>query len=470
MHRTALMWFRRDLRLADNAALLDAVAQAETVACAFVSPEGRDPHAPGPAFLGRAKASLAALATSLAEQGCQLTLPAGHAAEAISRAASECAATLVTCSRDWTPAGLAEERAVAEALSTAGVELRVSEGQLLAVPGSVCTSSGTPFRIFTPFYRQWSRSVAPTAPKPAAPCLRASRLTPSGERVRARTAAVAGTNALPEPGERGAHARLVEFANARLAGYEKTHDLPAVDGTSALSAPLACGELSPRQVAWAAWQAVGEEVAAPFIRQLAWREFSYHVMASDPQILDEPLRREFSAMPWRDDPESLAAWTAGQTGWPIVDAGMRQLAETGWMHNRVRMVVASVLTKDLLVPWQRGAAAFERHLADYDPAANAFNWQWVAGSGVDAAPYFRIFNPTLQGTRFDPEGDYVRRWVPELAEMPARYMHRPWDAPATVLKDAGVRLGKNYPHQLIDHAEARRRALAAFSALKASRT
>jgi deoxyribodipyrimidine photo-lyase len=470
VHRTALMWFRRDLRLADNAALLDAVARAETVACVYVSPDGRDPHAPGSAFLSRSQASLAALSSSLAEQGCQLILLVGPASEAIPQATSECGATVVTCSRDWTPAGLAEERAVAEALSAAGIELRCSEGQLLAVPGSVCTNSGAPFRVFTPFHRQWLRSVAPSAPEPAPPGLRASRPTPSGERVRPGRAAAKGTSVLPEPGERGAHTRLDEFATAGLAGYEKTHDLPAVDGTSGLSAPLACGELSPRQVAWAARQAVGEEVAAQFVRQLAWREFSYNVLAADPDSLDEPLRREFSAMPWRDDPESLVAWTAGRTGWPIVDAGMRQLAETGWMHNRVRMVAASVLTKDLLVPWQRGAAAFERLLADYDPAANTFNWQWVAGSGADAAPYFRIFNPTLQGTRFDPEGDYVRRWVPELVELPVRYVHRPWDAPATVLKDAGVRLGENYPHQLIDHAEGRRRALAAYSAVKANRT
>jgi deoxyribodipyrimidine photo-lyase len=217
---------------------------------------------------------------------------------------------------------------------------------------------------------------------------------------------------------------------------------------------------------WAAREAVGEDAAAPFVRQLAWREFAYHVLAVDPESLDRPLRREFSAMPWRDDPRSLDAWSVGQTGWPLVDAGMRQLAQTGWMHNRVRMVVASALTKDLLVPWQRGSAAFKRLLGDYDPAANAFNWQWVAGSGADAAPYFRIFNPALQGARFDPEGEYVRRWVPELAGLPARYTHRPWAAPAEVLLAAGVRLGDNYPHQLIDHAEARQRALAAFSAVR----
>jgi deoxyribodipyrimidine photo-lyase len=309
-----------------------------------------------------------------------------------------------------------------------------------------------------------------TGPEPVPPRLTTAVRAPSGLRIEpsvAATGALGGTG--PAPGEAGAHARLEEFVLGALSDYETGHDLPARSGTSELSAALACGELSPRQVAWAATAAVGEETAAPFVRQLAWREFTYHVLYADPESLDLPLRREFSAMPWRDDPEALDAWISGRTGWPMVDAGMRQLAQTGWMHNRVRMVAASALTKDLLIPWQTGARAFERMLADYDPAANAFNWQWVAGSGADAAPYFRIFNPSLQGSRFDADGEYVRRWVPELVELPSRYVHRPWTAPPETLRAAGVQLGGEYPHQLIDHAEARRRALAAFSAVKRDR-
>ncbi len=398
MHRTALAWFRRDLRLADNTALLDAARCAESVSCVVVSVEGRDPHAPGAAYLAREQRSLASLATSLADHGCSLTALDGPAADALARAALQCGATAVTCSRDWTPAGLAEERAVAQALRAHGIELRVSEGQLLAVPGSVATAAGTAFRVFTPFYRQWMRSIDLMAPEPAPQRLVSADVTPSGTPIRPiaeQTPHPPG--GLPRPGEPGAHARLTEFVATALADYAAAHDLPATRGTSELSAALSCGELSPRQVAWAAVQAAGEDGAAPFTRQLAWRDFAHHVLAADPDSLDVPLRREFSAMPWRDDPVALESWTAGQTGWPLVDAGMRQLAETGWMHNRVRMVVASALTKDLLVPWQSGAAAFERLLADYDPAINAFNWQWVAGSGADAAPYFRIFNPSLQG-------------------------------------------------------------------------
>jgi deoxyribodipyrimidine photo-lyase len=461
------MWFRRDLRLADNPAFLDAVGCAEGVAFVTVSAKGRDPHAPGAAYLAREQLSLASLAQSLAGQGCPLTALAGPSIEALPRAAAECGATAVACSRDWTPAGLAEERAVAAALLRIGVELRVSEGQLLARPGTILTATGTPFRVFTPFYRRWMASIRLAPPLPGPTRIRAADLAPSGRTLeagrRARIASAAGL-----PGEHGATTRLAEFASGALCSYASTHDLPGVRGTSELSAPLSCGELSPGQVVWST-RAAGEDVSAPFVRQLAWREFAYHVLAANPESLDRPLRPEFSAMPWRDDPESLAAWTEGRTGWPLVDAGMRQLAETGWMHNRVRMVVASALTKDLLVRWQLGASVFERTLGDYDPAANAFNWQWVAGSGADAAPYFRIFNPTLQGTRFDPLGEYVRRWVPELAEVPSRYLYRPWAAPAEMLANAGVRLGETYPNQLVDHGEARRRALAAFSAMRANR-
>jgi deoxyribodipyrimidine photo-lyase len=273
------------------------------------------------------------------------------------------------------------------------------------------------------------------------------------------------------PGERGAAARLGEFAAEGVARYSACHDVPAECGTSELSPHLAWGEVSPRQVAWAVTRAHPESAdadadAEPFLRQLAWREFAHEVAHARPEMLDEPLRPEFQAMAWRDDANAMAAWLSGRTGFPLVDAGMRQLATTGWMHNRVRMVAASWLVKDVLVPWQDGERAFAEALVDFDPVLNAFNWQWVAGSGADAAPYFRIFNPTLQGTRFDASGDYVRQWVPELAALPARWIHRPAEAPADVLAAAGVGLGATYPRPIVDHAEARVRALAAFSAVR----
>lgn len=260
----------------------------------------------------------------------------------------------------------------------------------------------------------------------------------------------------------------MEFAREGLERYVDDHDWPGLRGTSEMSIRLAWGELSPGQVARAAISAggVGTE---PFLRQLAWREFSHHVLHHFPQAADSPLREEFNAFPWRDDPSVFDAWAHGQTGYPLIDAGMRQLLETGWMHNRVRMVCASFLTKDLLIPWQAGERFFAERLADYDPAVNVFNWQWVAGCGLDAAPYFRVFNPVVQGEKFDSGGWYVRTWVPELSGLASRWIHRPWEASSESLDKAGVRLGGTYPKRIVDHAQARLRALAAFESVKDAR-
>jgi deoxyribodipyrimidine photo-lyase len=266
-------------------------------------------------------------------------------------------------------------------------------------------------------------------------------------------------------GEQAAQARLARFAGEALCDYATQRDRPDLRGTSELSPSLAWGEISPAQVVAHVLKVSGQEQAGQFLRQLAWREFSHHVMHHFPRTLDEPLRERFATFPWSTDEAGVLAWRAGETGYPLVDAGMRQLTATGWIHNRVRLVCASFLTKHLLQPWQSGEAHFEARLADYDPATNAFNWQWVAGSGADAAPYFRVFNPTLQGTRFDPDGSYIRTWVPELKGLPARWIHQPASAPHDVLTVAGVRLGDNYPRPIIDHVEARARALAAFASL-----
>lgn len=254
-----------------------------------------------------------------------------------------------------------------------------------------------------------------------------------------------------------------------MAAYSDDRDRPDRDGTSRLSPYLHFGCVGARQV----WHAVRSRAGADsapgtargaeaFLRQLAWREFAHHLLFHFPAAVHTPLREEFTAFPWRDDPAALVAWQEGRTGYPLVDAGMRQLWKTGWIHNRVRMVVASFLVKDLLLPWRMGAAWFFDTLADADLANNTFGWQWVAGSGADASPFFRVFNPTLQGGKFDPRGDYVRKWVPELARLPDRWIHRPWEAPAAVLSSAGVAPGKTYPRPIVDHAVARLRALAAM--------
>jgi deoxyribodipyrimidine photo-lyase len=460
--RTAIAWFRRDLRLADNPALTHALSHAERIAPAYVTDDFASTRAadaastrpgsgaaltPGAASRAWLARSLDAFQASLAERGAGLTRLAGPSAVALPAFAAECGASLVTCTRDWSPAGLAEETAVRESLSAAGVELYVAESQLLVTPDVVRTGGGTPYAVFTPFSRAWTMSWEPSTPlaAPARIAWAADAVDTADGGTHAESAA-AGL-ALPldiaahwSPGEAGAQARLAAFSAERIAEYDRTRDLPAIEGTSELSAHLAFGELSPRQVVASVLAASSEADAWPYLRQLAWREFAYHVLHAHPDTQSMPLKPRFARFPWRDDVAGTQAWLDGRTGFPLVDAGMRQLAETGWMHNRVRLVAASFLVKDLLVPWQTGEAAFRERLVDYDPAANAFNWQWVAGSGADAAPYFRIFNPSTQAKRFDPLGEYVRRWIPELDTA-------------------------EYPAPIVDHAEARTRALAALSAI-----
>jgi len=436
------MWFRRDLRLADNDALAGALAAAETVVPAWVAPRA--------AGVGEARwlaHSLRALDGALRERGSVLIVRTGPAPETLVALTGEHAAVSVHCTRVWTPDGLAEERAVAAALEAAGARLVVSEGALLVTPDALVTGAGAPYRVFTPYFRAWEQARRPGEPPGAAPdrIPRPDSIGPS-EPLPDRRAGAPDPLGWWTPGEAGAHARLAELIEGALERYDERRDLPGVDGTSRLSPHLAFGEISPRHVVAAISRSgLPAEVTRSFVRQLAWREFAAHVLHHHPHTLTEPLRPEFARMPWRDDAEALAAWRAGQTGYPLVDAGMRQLAETGWMHNRVRLVAASFLTKHLLIPWQTGERYFAETLVDFDVASNVFNWQWVAGCGADAAPYFRIFNPTLQAAKFDPDGAYMRRWVPELAEQGA---------------------GADYPDPVVDHREARERALAAYAAVK----
>ena len=456
MPRTTLMWFRRDLRVADNAALREAAALGDRVAAVFVPPAGRDPHAGGAIALDRIQRSAASLAADLARAGCELEILSAGAPDALADAARRHGATIVTCSRDWTPAGLAEEPAVASALSAAGVELRVSEGQLLAAPGTVTTGAGAPFRVFTPFYRQWLAAVRFSAPEAVPERLQAASLAAGSSRRPAR-------RALPR-----LPARLRRTRGSLSSWPRDWPTTPRPTTCPRCAGPANCRRRSPAASSrLGRWRGRRSKPSGLMPRHRSCgssRGASSRTTRSPTGRTCSTSHCAASSRRCRGatDPAALAAWAQGQTGWPLVDAGMRQLRETGWMHNRVRMVVASVLTKDLLVPWQDGAAVFEQMLADYDPAANAFNWQWVAGSGADAAPYFRIFSPTLQGTRFDPDGAYVRRWVPELAGLPSRWIHRPSEAPTAVLDDAGVRLGTDVPaaaHRPRRGAKARARGL-----------
>jgi len=348
-----------------------------------------------------------------------------------------------------------------------GVTAEGLKGNLLFEPWEVATAGGSSFRVFSAFWRACRGLPSPGAPLPAPRALPAPEHWPPSDRVadwRLLPSAAdwtGGLGATWTPGEAAAALRLMAFLDDALARYRLERDLPAVDATSRLSPHIAFGEISARQI-WRAATTRGHSAASEkFLNELGWREFAYHLLFHHGNLAERNFRREFDAFPWLDEGETLEAWRRGRTGYPIVDAGLRELWATGWMHNRLRMIVASFLTKDLMIDWRAGERWFWDTLVDADPANNATGWQGVAGSGADAAPYFRVFNPVLQGEKFDPAGDYVRRWVPELAALPAEIIHRPWTAGTPLPPDI-------YPAPIVDHATARERALGAFRALKRS--
>lgn len=461
----SVVWFGRDLRLADNPALSMAAGQGGPIVPVYIhSPQDEGAWPIGAASRWWLHRSLRSLDAALQRRGSRLILRHGAATEALCRLAGETGAATVFRSRVYDPALMECEARAAADLGRLGVKLRTTEASLLTEPGSVVTTAGDPYQVFTPFYRAVQRTMPPQAPLPEPARMEAPAVWPESVPMEALSLEpepdwTGGIRSAWRPGEEGAHDRLVRFAARGLEAYHEARDLPGGDGVSRLSPHLHFGEISPAQV----WQAVdGLPGAEPFLRQLMWREFAHHLLFSFPHTPTAPLRREFNSFPWGDDREGFRAWTRGRTGYPIVDAGMRELWATGWMHNRVRMIAASFLTKDLLVPWRQGARWFWDTLVDADLANNTLGWQWTAGCGADAAPYFRVFNPVTQAARYDPDGEYVRRWVPELSRLPDLWIHRPWEAPRAMLEEAGVTLGVTYPHRIVDHAMARDRALRAY--------
>ncbi len=476
-----LLWFRQDLRLHDNPALHAAVERGGPVIPVYVlddAAEGR--WAPGGASRWWLHHSLAALEAALRERGSRLIFVRGAAAEILPALQQATGAGAVYWNRRYEPAAIARDSALKAALAAAGVEAKSWNAALLFEPHEVKNREGGPFKVFTPFWRHCLtlpvadplRLPAGSLPAPAAwPASRALGELALLPRIRWD----AGLAETWQPGEAGARARLKAFVAAPMADYAEHRDTPGRDGTSALSPRLHFGEIGPRQV-WAAVRAAGKargvfppgKGAQVFLSEVGWREFSHHLLFHFPHTPAEPLRAEFARFPWNDDPGGRLrqAWQRGCTGYPIVDAGMRQLWHTGWMHNRVRMIAASFLVKHLRLPWTLGAEWFWDTLVDADLAANTLGWPWTAGCGADAAPYFRVFAPVLQGRKFDPEGAYVRRWVPELAALPGEYIHAPWEAPAATLTAAGVALGGNYPRPIVEHAAAREAALAAWRSLR----
>lgn len=461
-----ILWFRSDLRLADHPALMAAARTGRPIIPVFVLDEGNRHAAPGAASRWWLHHSLAALSAALGALGSQLILRRGNAARIMPALLGETGAGGILASASHEP----RQRAVERLLADAGVPLRLFAGNHLFPPGTILNGSGAPYRVFTPFYKACLNAPPPAAPLDAPAAITAPGRWPGSERLedwdllpRAPDWA-GGLRETWTPGEAGAAARLGMFLDRSAPAYDTARDLPAVPGTSRLSPHLHFGELSARQV----WHAAthhpdaGTAGMAAFLREIGWREFSCHLLHHCPEMTHRPLRAEFDNFPWRDDPRGLRAWQRGETGYPIVDAGMRELWHTGFMHNRVRMIAASFLVKDLRIDWRRGAAWFLDTLVDADAAANSSNWQWVAGCGTDAAPYFRVFNPALQARKFDPEGGYIRRWVPELGAVPGAHVAEPWSMTACDREAIGLRLGQTYPHRIVDHGEARKAALAAL--------
>lgn len=467
-----LVWFRDDLRLSDHPALHAALRTGQPLICVYVLDEqsaGRRAHGGASRWwLGQ---SLRAFDQGLRRFGQRLILRRGAAADVVPALAQESGASAAFWNRRYDQAGMAIDDAVIARLRKNGVSGGTLPGGLLTEPQRIANQGGGPMKVFTPFWKKLlalgppRKPLAAPADLPPAVSIASDSLEEWALEPR-RPDWAGGLRETWTAGEAAARDRLRAFLD-QIAGYAENRDRPDRPATSRLSPHLRFGEISPNDVFHAirfhadAGEAPATD-AGKFLSELGWREFSYHLLHHFPDLATKNFQPRFDNFPWQSDADQLRAWQKGLTGYPIVDAGMRQLWRTGWMHNRVRMIAASFLVKHLLIDWRYGERWFWDTLVDADPANNPASWQWVAGSGADAAPYFRIFNPVLQAEKFDPHGTYVRQWVPELARLPDKLVHKPWAATDLELADCGIVLGKTYPRPIVDHEIARKRALAAF--------
>ncbi len=480
--RPAIVWFRDDLRLSDQPALTAAIETGAPILAIYIFDE-KSPglRAPGGATRWWLHHSLTSLARSLERIGGRLDILSGPSLPLLLDLARAADAQAVFWTRRYGAAEIAIDKQAKADLSDAGILVRSLNGQLLHEPWEVQSKLGDFYRVYSPFWRAAQARPEPAPPLPAPSKMKAAVWPKQAP----KTVALESLNLLPtkpdwagglrdtwQPGEAGAQARLEAFLDNRIGQYASLRDRPDQPGTSFLSAHIRHGEISARQIYHATKHAQHQHGLPArdcdkFIAEIGWREFAHHLLYHFPDLRSRNFQPKFDAFPWRDpQAQELSAWQGGQTGYPIVDAGMRELWQTGTMHNRVRMIAASFLVKDLLIDWRIGEEWFWDTLCDACPANNTASWQWVAGSGADAAPYFRIFNPVLQGQKFDPHGAYVRKYVPELAKLPDPWIHQPWDAPEPVLKQAGIELGSDYPKPMVDHSRARDRALAALATTK----
>ena len=479
MSNPTVLWLRLDLRLADNPALVAAVKRGEPVIPVFIwSPEDEGEWSPGGASKWWLHQSLSAFDASLRQLGSRLIVRRGPTIETLRSVLKETGAGAMFWNRRYEPAVIARDKHIKESLKADGIIAESFNAALLHEPWTIANKSGNPFQVFTPFWKHCLTKPDPEEPLPApkmipAPAQFPKSLTIDELSLEPRINWSGGIKSAWQPGEAGARAMLKQFLADTFENYSETRNRPDKIGTSRLSPHLHFGEISPRQIWHGLRIAAGKRGwplqqwrGSQFLAEVGWREFAHHLLFHFPHTPTEPLRPAFKKFPWRKDATWLKAWQKGRTGYPIVDAGMRELWATGWMHNRVRMIVASFLVKDLLLTWQDGARWFWDTLVDADLAQNTLGWQWTAGCGADAAPYFRVFNPTSQGEKFDPRGGYVRRWCPELTKLPDAWIHLPHKAPPEVLRAADVQLGRTYPEPIVSHAIAREVALEAFAKIK----
>ena len=476
MTNTAIVWIRRDFRLDDNPALHQAFLAHDNLVVLYI----HAPHEDGVWAAGAASDwwlhhSLTAFDQSLRKIGGKLIIRSGNSIDCLLQMITETSATDIYWNRLYEPAAVSRDTDIKKSLVSQGLKCHSFNGALLREPWEATKDDGTMYRVYTPFSNKYFKmaGITPTVEAPA----KLSSVDTAIDSI-----AISALCLLPkiswdkgfhdhwQPGESGALQRLEQFIDDAVADYQTDRDIPSIDGISRLSPHLHFGEISPRQI----WHAVNSSASAqrqeqqvrPYLKQLIWRDFAHHLLYHLPQTPTEPFNKTFERFEWDQDDALLHKWQRGQTGIPLIDAGMRELWHTGWMHNRVRMLVASVLTKNALLHWHHGARWFWDTLVDANLANNTMGWQWTAGCGVDAAPYFRIFSPARQGARFDPQGEYVKHWVPELAKLPAKFIHEPWLAPQKILDQAGIALGKDYPEPMVDLSETRKQALARYKRMR----
>ncbi len=478
----SIVWFRQDLRVKDNPALREALETGMPIIPIYIwNPREKPREKIGKASRWWLHHSLTRLDKKISTYGSRLILRSGNPRVTLQKLVRATGAKVIYWNRSYEQETIRLLSQIQKCLEAENIQVKTYNSQILFEPSCFLNKKHTPYKIFTPFWKECqnrtlrftSNTVLAKWPTPS--------LWPVTEDLKdwkllSSEVYDSALQSAWNPGEQGAHKLLKIFLNGNLASYEFGRNHPSSSVTSRLSPHLHFGEISPSYI----WNCMrrktnafsnknSDQGALSFLRQIAWREFAYHLLFHFPHLKSQPMKHDFLHFPWEKNPLGLQAWQQGKTGYPLVDAGMRELISNGWIHNRIRLVVASFLVKDLLLPWQVGANWFGENLVDADQANNTLGWQWITGCGPDPSPYFRIFNPVAQSMRFDPEGYYIRRWIPELRKIPTRWLHQPWKAPNPILQKSGVELGLNYPYPIIDHARCRQKALDAFRTMKLQR-